>query len=65
VAAQRIRERGATASDATAAVAAAMAATADPWPDATVVDTTAAVDHCLADATAAWNGAPNSVLRVG
>jgi len=28
-------------------------------------DTTAGVDRCLADATDAWNGAPNSVLRVG
>jgi hypothetical protein len=42
-----------------------MAAAADPWPEAIVVDTTAAVDRCLADATDAWNGAPNSVLRVG
>jgi uncharacterized protein len=65
LAAQRIRDRGATASDATAAIAAAMAATADPWPDAVVVDTTAAVDRCLADATDARNGAPNSVLRAG
>ena len=65
VAAQRIHDRGATASDATAAIAAAMAAAADPWPDAIVVDTTAAVDRCLADAIDAWNSAPNSVLRVG
>lgn len=63
--AQRIRDRGATASDATAAIAAAMAAAADPWPDAIVVDTTSPVDRCLADATNAWNGAPNSVLPVG
>ena len=65
VAAQRIHNRGATASDATAAIAAAMAAVADPWPDAVVVDTTAAVDCCVADAVAAWNAAPNTVLPRG
>ena len=61
VAAQRIHSRGATASDATADIAVAMAAAADPWPDAVVVDTTATLDRCVTDAVDAWNG----VLRVG
>jgi hypothetical protein len=42
-----------------------MAASADPWPDATVVDTTAALDRCTADAVNAWYCEPNIVLRVG
>jgi aminoglycoside phosphotransferase family enzyme/predicted kinase len=65
VAAQRIHTRGATASDATADIAVAMAAAADPWPDATVVDTTAALDRCVTEAVDAWRGEPISVLRVG
>jgi predicted kinase len=65
VAAQRIHTRGATASDATTAIAAAMAAAADPWPKATVLETTATLDRCIADAVAAWNAAPNSVPRAG
>jgi predicted kinase len=64
VAAQRIHARGATASDATSAIAVAMAAVADPWPEATVVDTTAALDRCAADAVNAWYREPTSVLRV-
>ena len=58
VAGQRIHTRGATASDATADIARAMAAAADPWPDATVVDTTAAPERSVTDAVDAW-------LRVG
>jgi aminoglycoside phosphotransferase family enzyme/predicted kinase len=65
VAAQRIHTRGATASDATAAIAGAWAAAADPWPDATVIDTTAALDRCVADALDAWCPPPKRVLRVG
>jgi predicted kinase len=64
VAAQRIHTRGATASDATAAIAGAWAAAADPWPDATVIDTTAALDRCVADALDAWCPPPKRVLRV-
>lgn len=63
VAALRIHARGATASDATAAIAVAMAVAADPWPDATVVDTTAALDRCAAEAVNAWYREPNSVVR--
>ncbi|GAA4077196.1 AAA family ATPase [Actinomadura miaoliensis] len=40
VAAQRLRTRPHGASDADAAIAAAMAADACPWPDATIIDTT-------------------------
>jgi uncharacterized protein len=65
VAAQRIHTRAATPSDATAAIAAAMAAAADPWPDATGVDTTAAIDDCVAHAVTTWRAERNSVLRVG
>jgi hypothetical protein len=64
VAEQRIHARGATTSDATAAIAVAMAVAADPWPEATVVDTTAALDRCAADAVNAWYREPNSVVRV-
>jgi aminoglycoside phosphotransferase family enzyme/predicted kinase len=51
VAVERLQARaraGADASDATAEVAAAMRATADPWPDAQVVDTIAPADEVLA-----------------
>lgn len=58
VAAQRIQGRGATASDATVEVAAAMAAVADPWPWATAVDTASALDHT--EAFRAWDR-PRSV----
>jgi aminoglycoside phosphotransferase family enzyme/predicted kinase len=52
---QRLRGRAravADVSDATPAVAAAMAATADPWPDAQVVDTAGPADHVVAQAEA-------------
>ena len=39
-----------------AAIARAMAANADPWPDATGIDTTAALDRSIADAVHAWWG---------
>jgi aminoglycoside phosphotransferase family enzyme/predicted kinase len=53
-AAHRIRTRGPTASDATAAVATAMAATADPWPEAVDVDTTGSIEQSAACAASAW-----------
>jgi predicted kinase len=43
-------ERGGDPSDADAAIAAAMAATADPWPEATAIDTTAPPDVVAAAA---------------
>jgi uncharacterized protein len=55
VAAGRMRQRARAAvnvSDATPAVAAAMAATADPWPQAESIDTTAPMDVTLARAEA-------------
>ena len=59
VAADRMRERaarGADASDADAAVAAAMAAVADPWPEATVIDTDRGPDAVVRAALAAVAG---------
>ena len=56
VAAERIRARaaaGADPSDATPAVAAAMAATADPWPGATTIPTGGDPAHSASDALAA------------
>jgi uncharacterized protein len=51
VADQRIRDRRGSASDATPLVAAVMAADADPWPEATTIDTAAplevSVDNAL------------------
>ncbi len=49
VAAERLRSRGAAdVSDATPAVAAAMASTADSWPSAQTIDTTTSPDVTLA-----------------
>ena len=56
VAARRIRARaaaGADPSDATPAIATAMAATADPWPGAVTIDTGGRVDATVAAALAA------------
>jgi predicted kinase len=53
VAAERLRERAhaaTDASDATPAVAAAMAATTDPWPSAHVIETTTPPDVTLTEA---------------
>jgi len=58
VAANRIGSRGATSSDATAQIAAAMAAAADPWPDALGLDTTATLDEVVAAAVRAWDDVP-------
>jgi len=58
LAARRIRSRGPTASDATAEIAAAMAEAADPWPRATVVDTSGSVGESLEQALRAWEAGP-------
>jgi uncharacterized protein len=50
VAAGRLDRRGATSSDADPAIAAAMAADADPWPKATTIDTESDVDSCVSQA---------------
>jgi aminoglycoside phosphotransferase family enzyme/predicted kinase len=63
VAAERIRRRmtaGSDASEATPAVAAAMAATADPWPAAHRVDTGGAPEASLADALGVALGRPGT-----
>jgi predicted kinase len=55
VAAARIRHRlaaGGDASDATPAIAAALASAADPWPEAAGVDTTGDDRRTLRDALA-------------
>jgi aminoglycoside phosphotransferase family enzyme len=51
---QRLVTRRRTASDATAAIATALAATADPWPEAGVVLTTGSVADSVDRATALW-----------
>ncbi|MFC5139885.1 AAA family ATPase [Actinomycetospora rhizophila] len=53
VADARIRARRGAASDATPLVAAVMAADADPWPEATTVDTAGGVDDAVGAALAA------------
>jgi uncharacterized protein len=56
---KRLRERaraGTDTSDATPDVAATMAAVADPWPAATVIDTTASADDTLARGVDVVNG---------
>jgi uncharacterized protein len=55
VSAERLRQRASAAadvSDASPAVAAAMAATADPWPSARSVNTTAPPDETLSSSEA-------------
>jgi uncharacterized protein len=52
----RIRDRVGSASDATPAIATAMAVRADPWPDAVPIPTTSSVAESLEAAAAAWNG---------
>jgi predicted kinase len=46
-----------TASDATAAIATALAADADPWPEARIVLTTGSVAHAVDQAVALWQAA--------
>jgi aminoglycoside phosphotransferase family enzyme/predicted kinase len=55
VAADRMRRRGPTASDADAAVATRMARDADPWPAATVVPTDVPLRSSQAAVEAAWH----------
>jgi uncharacterized protein len=54
---QRILARVGGPSDATAAIAGAMAREADPWPAATTVPTSGSISEALAGAAAAWVGA--------
>jgi hypothetical protein len=55
----RILHRGAGPSDATIAVANAMATAADPWPAATTIPTTGTVEESLAQAVRSWEEATN------
>ncbi|KZM74711.1 AAA family ATPase [Nocardia terpenica] len=55
IAAERIAARTGSNSEATAAIAAAMAETTPPWPTATVVDTTTSAEATLTQALRAWN----------
>ncbi|MEV0466760.1 AAA family ATPase [Nocardia tengchongensis] len=57
VAAARIESRPAGDSDATGAIASALATIARPWPAAIPLDTTAPFDATLARATQVWNDA--------
>jgi aminoglycoside phosphotransferase family enzyme/predicted kinase len=61
VALRRIDARGPTASDATGAVARAMAAVADPWTDAVAVATSGPVDGSVERAADAWRAAPRTI----
>ena len=56
-AATRIRTRRRTPSDASPAIAAAMDAAADPWPQALPVDTDGPTQRSLDRAACAWHGA--------
>ena len=58
LAAARLADRGPTASDATAAIGRAMAAAADPWPDAVAVCTSGELADSLHRAAQAWQAAP-------
>ena len=51
---ERLLTRGPTASDATVEIATAMAASADPWPEAVVVDTSGSVQASVDQAAAVW-----------
>jgi aminoglycoside phosphotransferase family enzyme/predicted kinase len=53
VAAERLRSRRGSASDATPVVASVMALDAEPWPEATVIDTDVPPDAAVASALAA------------
>jgi aminoglycoside phosphotransferase family enzyme/predicted kinase len=63
IAAQRIAHRAPTASDATAPLARAMSADADPWPQAVTVSTSASVSESLDQVASAWRNAPRSAAR--
>jgi len=58
LAAARLASRGPTASDATPAIGCAMAAAADPWPDAVTVCTSGKLADSLRQAAQAWQAAP-------
>ncbi|MFD6355047.1 bifunctional aminoglycoside phosphotransferase/ATP-binding protein [Nocardia tengchongensis] len=60
MAAARIESRPAGDSDATGAIASALAAVAAPWPAATPLDTTAPIEATVARAEQAWNDAPRT-----
>ncbi|WP_328821051.1 bifunctional aminoglycoside phosphotransferase/ATP-binding protein [Nocardia sp. CY41] len=57
VAAERIAARPKSDSEATPAIAAALAATAAPWPEAITLDTTQPIEASIATALRAWRGA--------
>src|SRR5439155_24975660 len=59
VAWQRLATRARTASDATVPIATALAADADPWPEARTVLTTGTVAHAEHRAVAVWDAAPD------
>lgn len=57
IAAERLRARPRGDSDATPAIADALAAEAAPWPEAIELDTTRAIEESVAEALNAWRGA--------
>ena len=59
VAERRMASRGSTASDATPAIARALSAATDPWPEAVDVATSGPVHASVARATEAWCAAPS------
>jgi hypothetical protein len=63
IAARRLADRGPTASDATAPIARAMSADADPWPQAVPVSTSGSVVESLEAAAAAWRATPRAAPR--
>lgn len=66
LAAERIGARAKGSSDATPAIAAALAAVAAPWPEAIVLDTTQPIEASIATALPAWRDAavptPDAVM---
>ncbi|MEV6325312.1 AAA family ATPase [Nocardia sp. NPDC051787] len=67
-AAERIGTRPHGDSEATPAIADALAATAAPWPEATVIDTAGPIDDSVAAAVCAWRDGmaePSAALRRG
>ncbi|WP_280454262.1 AAA family ATPase [Nocardia brasiliensis] len=65
VAGRRISRRGSSDSDATPHIAAAMSATAAPWPQAVVLDTEAPLADTVAGAYHAWQSAPETSRDFG
>jgi aminoglycoside phosphotransferase family enzyme/predicted kinase len=55
-AAQRIRDRTSSPSDATTEIADRMAQTAEPWPEATTIPTSATLSDSVSRALQTWNG---------